>query len=139
MILIFSAIVIVHEIGHYAAARKCGILVEEFAIGMGPKVISAKRGDTVYSLRLFPIGGFCAMLGDVGEDESRTGDPRAFQSKTVGQRFIVLAAGSVLNFMLAFIIFTGLTFFTGISETVVSSVTPGSPAMSAGVMIANII
>jgi len=110
----------------------CGILVEEFAVGMGPKVISAKKGDTVYSLRLFPIGGFCAMLGDVGEDESRTRDPRAFQSKTLGQRFVVLAAGSVLNFLLAFVCFTILIFFNGFSEPVVSSVVPNSPAMHAG-------
>lgn len=131
-VLIFSVIVIIHEIGHYVAARSCGVLVEEFAIGMGPKVFSMKKGDTVYSLRIFPIGGFCAMLGDVGEDESRTTDPRSFQSKTVAQRFIILAAGAVLNFLLAFIIFTGVTFFTGVSEPVVTFIVEDSPATRAG-------
>jgi regulator of sigma E protease len=131
-ILIFSLIVIIHEIGHFVAARKCGILVEEFAIGMGPRLVSIKRGDTVFSLRLFPIGGFCAMLGDVGEDESRTLDPRAFQAKPVGHRFTVVIAGVMLNFLLAFTIFTGLTFFSGVSEPVVTFVAPDSPAMRAG-------
>ncbi|MCL2699749.1 MAG: RIP metalloprotease RseP [Defluviitaleaceae bacterium] len=134
-LLIFSVIVLIHELGHFFAARKCGILVEEFAIGMGPKVAAIKKGDTVFSVRMFPIGGFCAMLGDVGEDDERTFDPRAFQAKTLGQRFTVLIAGVMLNFLLAFIIFTGLTFFSGISEPVVTFVAENSPASSAGIQV----
>ncbi|WP_304941749.1 site-2 protease family protein, partial [Vallitalea guaymasensis] len=63
-ILIFGLLVLVHELGHFLAARKNGILVEEFAIGMGPKLVGIKRGDTLYSIRLLPFGGYCKMLGE---------------------------------------------------------------------------
>lgn len=130
-ILIFSVIVIIHELGHFIAAKRNGILVEEFAVGMGPKLFSIKKGETVYSLRLFPIGGFCQMLG---EDSSDKTDERAFGSKTVFQRIVVVLAGVAMNFALAFIIFICVTIFTGVSQPIVHSVFPNTPAAKIGLM-----
>ncbi len=127
-IFIFGFLIFIHELGHFIAARRSGILVEEFAIGMGTKIASVKKGDTVYSLRLFPFGGFCAMLGE----NDGNADPRAFNSKPLHQRLIVLLAGIFMNFLLAFILFTGLVFFSNLSEPVVKSVVENSAAMESG-------
>lgn len=129
-ILIFSLIILVHEYGHFIAARKCGIMVEEFAMGMGPKIFSKKMGETVYSLRLFPVGGFCKMLGEDGEDS----DERAFCNKSVFRRIIVLSAGALMNFLLALIIFFAINLFNGMAVPVVTSVMEGFPAQQAGLM-----
>ena len=123
-ILVFGIIILVHELGHYFAARKVGILVEEFAIGMGPKIFSVTKDDTMYSLRLLPLGGYCKMLG---EDEGNF-DPRAFNSKTVGQRAFTLSMGVVLNLVLAFVIFTLLALFFGYTTPEISGFTPNSNA-----------
>lgn len=71
-ILVFSVIIVVHELGHYWAAKACGIMVEEFAVGMGPKLVGIRRGETLFSLRLVPLGGFCKMLGDEPEKPGKT-------------------------------------------------------------------
>jgi len=123
-ILIFGVIILVHELGHFFAARKVGILVEEFAIGMGPKIFSVKKGETVYSLRLIPMGGFCKMLG---EDESNH-NPRAFNSKTIAQRAFALSMGVVLNLVLAFVIFTLIALFFGYTTPRISSFSAGTNA-----------
>ena len=73
-VLMFGALIAIHEFGHFIAAKSLGVRVNEFAIGMGPKLLSREKGETLYSLRAFPIGGFCAMEGE-GEDSD---DPRAF-------------------------------------------------------------
>lgn len=78
-ILLFCLIVVVHEFGHFSMAKLCGVKVNEFAVGMGPKLFKKKRGETLYSLRLFPIGGFCSMEG---QDED-SDDPNAFGKKKV--------------------------------------------------------
>ena len=129
-LLIFSVIVVVHEYGHFIAARKNGILVEEFAVGMGPVLFSHKKGDTLYSIRAFPIGGFCKMLGE--EDESN--DPRAFSSKKVWQRIVVCIAGVVMNFLLAVVLGCVLISVTGVRTTVIEEVFDGTPAQAAGFM-----
>ena len=130
-ILIFGLIVIIHEFGHFMMARKCGVLVEEFAIGMGPLLYSRKSGDTQYSLRLIPIGGYCKMLGEDGE----SGDPRAFNNKSLGRRTAILSFGAIMNLILAFVIFAFLTSVGGFTTTVISEVLPGTPAAEAGLMI----
>ena len=130
-LIVFGIIVLIHELGHFIAARKNGILVEEFAIGMGTKIFGIKKGDTLYSLRLLPLGGYCKMLG---EDEG-CGDDRAFNNKTVLQRVVVISAGVVMNFLLAFIIFTTLAMTNGITVTQLSFVAENSPAMEAGLQV----
>ena len=99
-IVLFGVLIAVHELGHFAAAKACGVKVEEFAIGMGPVLWKKQGGETQYSLRLVPIGGFCAMAG---EDESSE-DPRAFTNQAAWKRAIILAAGAFMNFLLGLII-----------------------------------
>ena len=96
----FGIIITVHEFGHFIVAKACGIKVNEFAIGMGPKLIKWGKGETKYSIRLLPIGGFCAMEGE--DEESQ--DERAFSKKPVWQRILVVVAGATMNIILAFII-----------------------------------
>ncbi|MDR3091995.1 MAG: M50 family metallopeptidase [Clostridiales bacterium] len=127
-ILIFSLIVVVHEWGHYIAAVKSGVLVEEFAVGMGPKIFGVKRGDTLYSLRLFPLGGFARML----EEEEGGGNPRAFNNKPVANRVAILAAGAFMNAALAFFVFLALNLCRGAYVPVIAEVMDGSPAREAG-------
>ena len=81
-ILIFGVLIAVHEFGHFTAAKACGVRVEEFAIGMGPVLWKKQKGETQYSLRAVPLGGFCAMTG---EDEA-SDDPRAFTSQSAWKR-----------------------------------------------------
>lgn len=97
-ILCFGIIIMIHEAGHFVVAKKCGIKVLEFSIGMGPAIISKQRGETKYSLRVLPIGGYCAMEG---EDESSS-DPRAFRRQPVWKRMLVTVAGAVMNLILGF-------------------------------------
>ncbi|MDR0915584.1 MAG: M50 family metallopeptidase [Oscillospiraceae bacterium] len=99
-ILIFGALIAIHEFGHFIAAKKLGVKVNEFAIGMGPKILSKQRGETLYAWRLFPIGGACVMEG---EDEN-TPDPRAFTAKPRWKRAIILVMGAAFNFAAGFII-----------------------------------
>ena len=98
-VLLFLLVIMIHEFGHFIMAKKFGVKVNEFAIGMGPKIISWGKGETKYSLRLFPIGGYCAMEGE--DDESE--DERAFGNKKVWQRIIIVVAGAVFNIILGFI------------------------------------
>lgn len=109
-------------------ARKNDILVEEFAIGMGPILLKKQYGETLYSLRAFPIGGFCKMLG---EDEN-SNDSRAFSSKSVSARIQVVIAGVVMNFILGFLVFMFIMSYEGFLTTTVSSVTEDYPAYNAG-------
>lgn len=94
-ILIFGVLVAVHELGHFLAAKLCGVRVNEFSIGMGPLIWHKETAETQYSWRLFPIGGFCAMEG---EDED-TGDDRSFVRQGFWKKFIILVAGSGMNFL----------------------------------------
>lgn len=129
-LVIFSAIVVIHEFGHFIAAKSNGIIVEEFAIGMGPKIFSTKKNSTVYSLRLLPIGGFCQMLGEDSDNLSEG----AFNNKTVLQRIIVVSAGVAMNFFLALIIFIFFTAFNGVSLPQVEKVLNGYPVQKAGIL-----
>lgn len=129
-IISFSVIVLVHEIGHLVAAKKNGIFVEEFALGMGPRIFKKQVGETLYTVRAFPLGGFCKMLGEDGESS----DPRSFASKRPMQRFVVIIAGAVLNFVFGFLLLIVLTAITGFSTTTVSEALEGSPAQNAGIV-----
>lgn len=128
-ILIFSFIIFFHELGHFALAKKNGIDVEEFSIGMGPLIYAKDYKGTKYSLRLLPIGGFCAM----GEDEEATDSPNNFNNKSVWARISVIAAGAVFNFILAFITSVVLIAMVGIDKPVVADVDAGYSAAEAGI------
>ena len=107
-ILMFGALIALHEFGHFAAAKLCGVKVNEFAIGMGPRLLHRQKGETEYSLRALPIGGFCAMEG---EEEGKSPDPRAFPNRPWWQRLIILVAGVFMNFLTGFVII--LCLFAG--------------------------
>lgn len=99
-ILVFGLIIAIHEFGHFIAAKANGIQVNEFAIGMGPKIIKFRKGETLYSLRLLPIGGFCSMEGE----DTSSDNPRAYEKKKVWQRMIVVLAGAFMNIVLGFVL-----------------------------------
>lgn len=99
-ILIFGVLIAIHELGHFTAAKLCGVRVEEFAIGMGPAIFKKQKGETLYSLRALPIGGFCAMTGEDEESD----DPRALNNQPAWKRIIILIAGSFNNFILGLLI-----------------------------------
>ncbi|MBR2100358.1 MAG: site-2 protease family protein [Eubacterium sp.] len=99
-ILFFELIIIIHEGGHFVAARLMGIKVNEFSVGMGPKIFQFKKGETTYSLRWILFGGYCSMEGENEESD----DERAFSNKKVIQRIFVVVAGALMNLLLGFII-----------------------------------
>ncbi len=99
-ILLFGILIAIHEFGHFSMAKLCGVKVEEFSIGMGPVIFKRQKGETQYSLRAVPIGGFCAMEG---EDEA-SDDPRAFINQAPWKKLLILVAGSFMNFLLGLII-----------------------------------
>jgi len=128
-LLIFTVIVVVHEFGHFIVAKKNDIMVEEFAVGMGPVLFSKKKGETLYSVRLLPIGGFCKMLGEEDGDN----DPRSFSAKKVWQRIAVCIAGVVMNFILAVVLGIIVISATYLRDTTITEVTAESPAATAGI------
>ena len=99
-VALFELIIFLHEGGHFITAKKSGIKVNEFALGMGPKIFSFTKGETTYSLRLFPIGGYCAMEG---EDED-SDNPRAFNNAAIWKRMIVIIAGAVMNILFGLVL-----------------------------------
>ena len=99
-IIIFGILIAIHEFGHFTAAKLCGVKVEEFAIGMGPALFKKQKGETVYALRILPIGGFCAMAGEDEESE----DPRAFTNQGFWKKFVILCAGSFMNLVLGIVL-----------------------------------
>ena len=99
-ILIFGLIVTVHEFGHFICAKLSGIRVLEFSVGMGPKLLQKTKGETKYSLRLLPLGGYCAMEGE----DATTDDPRSFRNAKLWKRMVVLVAGAGMNFVLGFVV-----------------------------------
>jgi len=128
-VLIFGLLIGVHEAGHLIAAKKCGVLVHEFSIGMGPKLFSFTKGDTLYSLRLIPIGGFCNMEGEDGESDSA----RAFCNKHPIKKIIILVSGAIMNILLGFLALCIMFSFAEVLPTaVVESVNPNAPAYSQG-------
>lgn len=98
-ILIFGLLIVTHELGHFVFAKLCNVRVKEFAVGMGPALFKKQKGETLYALRLFPIGGFCAM-----EEDEESDDPRAFTNQKWWKRFLILVAGAAMNFLTGFII-----------------------------------
>ncbi len=100
-ILLFSLLIFVHELGHFVAAKLSGVQVNEFSMFMGPAIFKKQKGETLYSIRCIPIGGFCAMEG---EDQD-TDNPRSFQKAAWWKRLIILVAGAAMNFIVGFLLF----------------------------------
>lgn len=123
-ILVFTLLVVIHEFGHFIIARLSGIKVEEFAVGMGPKLWGYQGKQTLYSIRVFPIGGFCKMLGEDEENQ----DPKAFNNKPILNRIATIAFGPIMNLLLTVLIFS--LIFTYIP--IVKDVAENSPASKAG-------
>lgn len=99
-VVVFLLVILIHEFGHFIIAKTVGIQVNEFSIGMGPKLYSKKSEETLYSIRALPIGGYVAMEG---EDEE-SNNPRSFSNSSVGKRLAVVVAGAIMNFFLAFVV-----------------------------------
>lgn len=127
--IVLGLLVIVHELGHFTVAKAVGIKVQEFSVGMGPKIFQVKKGETDYSLRGVPIGGYVKMEG---EDEA-SDDERSFSNKPVISRIAVLVAGSFMNFLLAIIVLTGIFYAVGVVTTEIAEVPDGTPAYEAGI------
>ena len=131
-ILIFGVIIAVHELGHFIAAKSCGVRVNEFAIGMGPALFKKKKGETLYALRLFPIGGYCAMEGEDAESE----DDRAFNKKKTWQKIIIIVAGAVMNIVLGFILMVIMVSMGGdITSTTISGFYPNAKTQQTGLEV----
>lgn len=135
-IVIFSAIILFHELGHFLFAKLNKIVVTEFSLGMGPRLYSFEKGDTRYSLKLLPIGGSCAMLG---EDTDIENEPGTFNSASVWGRISVVAAGPVFNFIMAFVLSVIIVGAVGYEPSRVLSVKEGSAAEAAGLKEGDII
>ncbi len=122
-VLLFELIIFVHEGGHFIAAKKSGVKVNEFSLGMGPKLFGFTRGETTYSFRLFPIGGYCAMEGEDEESDN----PRAFNNVKIWKRMIIVVAGAFMNIVLGLILMLiNLIPQESIASTQVSMFMPGS-------------
>jgi regulator of sigma E protease len=135
IIFFLGLVIFVHELGHFAVARWCGVLVERFSIGFGPVLLSFKRGDTEYAISAIPLGGYVKMLGqsDIPGAEQESSDPRSYQNKSVLQRMAIISAGVVMNILFGLLCFA-VAYKVGVpyGPATVGSVTPGWPAWKAG-------
>ena len=134
-LLIFSAIILFHELGHFLLAKKNKIVVTEFSLGMGPRLLSTEKNGTRYSLKLLPLGGSCAMLGEDMEDESKG----TFNGAPVWGRIATVAAGPVFNFILAFVFAVLIVTLVGYDPAEVTQVENGSTVAEAGLQEGDII
>lgn len=130
-VIMLLVLVIPHEAGHLIMAKICGVYVEEFSVGMGPRLFARQIGETQYTLRLLPLGGYCKMLsGD--EEGTNPNDSRAFNNKSAAQKLAILCAGIVMNVLIAWVLITGILASVGVATNVLSDVVKDSPAYEAG-------
>ena len=139
---VLSVLILVHEVGHFLAAKRAGVLVEEFGFGLPPKIWGKKIGETVYSLNLLPFGGFVRLHGEMGE-EGVIEPKRAFINKSKKTRTAIILAGVFMNFALAILAFATIYSFSGIprqtGEVKVVEVVSDSPAQTAKVLAGDIV
>jgi regulator of sigma E protease len=127
-------VIFVHELGHFLAARRCGVRVETFSLGFGPRVFGWKRGETTYQLALVPLGGFVQMKGEGGpKEEGAPGEPDDLRSKSVGARFLIFSGGVLMNLAFALLVFP-IIFSVGVpfESPTLGAPVPGSAAWKAG-------
>ena len=126
-ILIFGILIAVHELGHFLAAKACGVRVNEFAIGMGPAIFKKTKGETTYALRVLPVGGFCAMEGEEEDSE----DPRGLNNQGFWQKLLIFAAGAGMNFVTALLVMLVLyAGAKGFYTTTITGFAEGCPLQS---------
>jgi regulator of sigma E protease len=131
-VLLIGFLVLVHEVGHYTAARLTGVPVHEFAIGFGKRIISKKKNGILYSLRLIPFGGFVAFAD--AEDEAGVGN---YYKQPVWKRLVTTVSGPLMNFVVAFVVIIAYGMLLGIPEVIpsVGALQPGLPAEKAGLLV----
>lgn len=134
-VILFSIIVIFHELGHFTLAKLNGIRVDEFSLGLGPTIVGKQIGETKFSLKLLPFGGACMM----GEDDVEDTSEGSFQSKSVWARMSVIAAGPIFNFIMALIFSIIMVAWVGYDEPVISGVDEGYAAIEQGVQAGDIV
>lgn len=127
-LIVFATLIVIHEFGHFIVAKKTGVAVEEFSIGMGPLLLDKNYNNTQYSLRLLPIGGYCQMQGEDSEDN----DEGSFMSKPPIIRFLIILAGPLMNLILAWIFFIIIGLSIGVPTTMINNVMNNYPAQRAG-------
>ena len=134
-LIVLSVLVVAHEFGHFIAAKRIGVRVEKFSFGFGPKLFSIKRGDTEYFISAIPLGGYVKMAGDE-PGESLTGKSFEFLSRSIRARFLIIFAGPLLNYVLAFLIFSIIFMFGSPTLTTeVGSLLKDYPAQMSGLVI----
>ena len=158
-ILVLGGIVLFHEFGHFLAARLFGVGVVEFSVGFGPRLLShvSKKSGTRYSLKLFPLGGSCAMMGELEDEETEAGEERLEDTGAAGKdtagellggsfleqspiaRFCIIAAGPVFNFILAYVLAVVILSWAGYDAPVLVGTTEGQPAQEAGMAAGDVI
>ena len=135
IVFFLGLVIFVHELGHYLAARWCGVLVERFSIGFGPILLSFRRGDTEYAISAVPLGGYVKMLGqsDTPTVDEPSTDPRSYQNKSVFQRMVIISAGVVMNIIFGIVCFA-FAYSVGVPflPAIVGATVPGKPAWQAG-------
>lgn len=129
-LLMFMFLITIHEGGHFLGAKLSDIKVNEFSVGMGPSIFNKQKGETKYSLRALPIGGYVSMEG---EDES-SDDPRAFENSAPIRRFLTVFAGPFVNLLFAFIVIFAVASFQGHVSTTIDTVSADMPAGEAGII-----
>ncbi len=145
-IIVLGIMVFFHELGHFVVAKFFDVKVLKFALGFGPKIVARKYGETEYSIRYIPLGGFVKMLGeneDIEEDEVLTEEdiPRAFNNKHPFKRMAIVLAGPFFNVLLAFLLYWGIFYFSGayVRFAEIGNVLPDSPASRAGLLKGDVI
>ena len=140
-VFVFGLLVLVHEFGHFITAKMTGMRVDEFAIGFGPKLLSKKHGETIYSLRAIPLGGFNDIAG-MDPDNNTAGD-RGYCEKPVLSRMVVILAGAAMNFVLPIILFFVIFATLGVAkpstEPIIGDVIPGMSAEAVGLKAGDMI
>ena len=129
-LVMLLVLVIPHEWGHMIVAKLCGVKVNEFSVGMGPLLFQRQKGETMYSVRALPLGGFCAMEGE----EEAVDSPTSYSSKSNLQKVAILLAGVTMNILIAVLVSIIVVGITGFPSNTLEEITPGSPAEKAGIM-----